>query len=211
MKGRAVPYSPEELQWLEERSDWPRRVLHSVFCCLFERRDIKVDDIKALCSRRKWKTGRTGQFKPGAAPLNKGKRMPYNARSAATRFKKGQRPKNTRVVGDERISKDGYVEICVPEVNPYTGFEHRFVLKHRWLWEQRNGPVPTGFCLKCIDGNRQNTEPENWQAIPRKMLPYVSGRFGFDYDHAPGELKPTILAVAKLKLGSREKRRVAHG
>ena len=65
----------------------------------------------------------------------------------------------------ERTSKDGYVEISVDQVNPHTGYERRFVHKHRHLWEQANGPLPDGMCLKCLDGDKTNTAPLNLSLI----------------------------------------------
>jgi hypothetical protein len=155
--------------------------------------------------------GRQGigtRFAKGHVPVNKGKAMPFHPNSAATRFKAGQRPHNTKYLGHERISKDGYVEISVNERNKHTGFERRHVLKHRWLWEQQYGPVPDGFALKSLDGNKQNTDPSNWVLIPRAILPRLNGgRHGrTTYDNAPAELKPTILAVAKLAHAAKSRR-----
>nr|WP_282576146.1 HNH endonuclease [Sinorhizobium meliloti] len=53
--------------------------------------------------------------------------------------------------------------ISIDQKNPHTGFERRYVLKHRYLWEQKNGPLPAGTRLRCLDGDRQNTDPSNWE------------------------------------------------
>jgi hypothetical protein len=66
-------------------------------------------------------------------------------------------------------------------------------------WEEANGPVPAGYVLKSREGNRQNTDPANWELVPRAILPRLNGRFGRNYDSAPSELKPTIMVVAKLE------------
>jgi hypothetical protein len=44
--------------------------------------------------------------------------------------------------------------------------------------------------------------------VPRALLPRLNGRFGRGYDEAPEELKPTIMAVAKLEHSVRERRKV---
>lgn len=113
-------------------------------------------------------------------PANKGKKCPEgvggrhpNARRS--QFKKGQEPHNTKHLGHERLSKDGYVEISVAETNPHTGYGRRYVHKHVHLWEALNGPVPEGHCLKSLDGDRTNTAPANWIAIPRGALPRLNG------------------------------------
>lgn len=206
MKGRRITYTAAELAWIERHRELPRRVAHAAFVAQFGR-DLSFDNYKALCSRKGWLTGRTGRLEPGNIPANKGQKMPFNPNSAATRFKKGQLPHNTKWLGHERTNVDGYVEISVAQTNPHTGFERRYVHKHRLLWEQANGPVPDDHVLKCLDGNKANTDPSNWELIPRAMLPRLNGRFGRGFDGAHPELKPTILAVAKLEHRSRQARR----
>jgi hypothetical protein len=66
---------------------------------------------------------------------------------------------------------------------------------------------PDGHVLKCLDGNKQSTDPSNWELIPRALLPRLGGRFGRDYDNAPDASKPTIMAVAKLEHAARSKAR----
>lgn len=207
MKGRRISYSASELLWIEATRAWPRRAAHAVFCAQFGRRDVSLDNYISLCKRKGWLTGRDGRFAPGAVPATKGRKMPYNAASARTQFKKGQAPPNTKPLGHERITKDGYVEISVAETNPYTGYQRRYVHKHRHLWEQANGPVPEGMCLKSLDGDKTNTDPANWVVIPRALLPRLNGRFGRNYDEAPPELKPTIMAIARLEHSARTARK----
>lgn len=209
MKGRAIPYSADELAWIEARKKLPRRELHELFCARFERDDISLGAFKSLCKRKGWMTGRTGRYEPGREPENKGKKMPYNPNSARTQFKKGNLPHNFRGPGHERIdNKDGYVVMIVDETNPWTGAETRPVHKHRYLWEKVNGPVPKGHVLKCLDGDKTNCDPSNWQAVPQAMLPRLAAaKKGVAYDTAPMELKPTIIAVAKLEQRLREAKR----
>ncbi len=206
MKGRAISYSAAELAWIEANARRPRREMHAEFVAGFGREDVSLIHLNSLCKRRGWMTGRTGCFVPGQVPPNKGKTMPYHPNSAATRFQKGGLPHNTRYLGHERLTKEGYVEISVAETNPHTGYERRYVQKHRWLWEQANGPVPEGHCLKCLDGDKANTDPSNWEAIPRALLPRLNARFGRDYDAAPAEIKPTIMAITKLEHAARTAR-----
>jgi hypothetical protein len=207
MKGHRITYSAEELAWIEAHCREDRRAAHAAFVVRFGRATLTLQNFNALCKRNGWVTGRTGRFAPGNPPANKGKKMPFHPNSAATRFKKGNLPHNTKYLGHERVSKDGYVEISIDAVNPHTGFERRYVLKHKYLWEHKHGPLPDGMCLKCLDGDRTNTDPSNWQAIPRAMLPHLGGRYGIDYDSAEPEVKPAILAIAKLKHAVNEKLR----
>ncbi len=203
-KGIFIRYSEAELAWIERHRTLPRKEAHAKFCEAFGRTDVTADNFKALCTRRGWTTGRDGRIQKGAVSWNQGKKCPPgkggnhpNARK--TQFKKGGVPPNTRYAGHERVSKDGYVEVSIEEVNPHTGLERRYVLKHRHLWEQKNGKLPKGMCLKCLDGNRLNTDPENWVAIPRGALPFLNGHRGYEYDDMPDELKPSVLALARLR------------
>lgn len=208
MKGRRLSYSPRELAWIQRHCALPRRVAHARFCETFRRSDVSLQNFKALCTRRGWTTGRTGCFVKGQRPHNLGKPMPSNANSARTQFKKGRLPHNARYLGHERLDKNGYVEISIAATNPYTGFWRRYVLKHRYLWEQQHGPVPVGHCLKCRDGNRLNTDPSNWILVPRALLPFMNGHRGPNYARAHPDVRPAILTLAQLKYArfSRAKR-----
>lgn len=201
MKGRAIAYSAEELTWIKAHSKDDRASMCARFNARFKR-NICLKNINALCKRKGWLTGRTGCFSKGQEPHNKGK--PFNPPgSEKGRFKKGNEPHNTHYLGHERVSKDGYVEVSVAETNPHTGYKRRYVLKHRHEWEKANGPVPAGYALKCLDGNKANCDPANWQAIPRSMLPYLAGgnryKRHLSYDEAEPEIRPVILTAAKVK------------
>lgn len=203
-KGRRIKYNDAEIAWLRENCTLPIADCHQAFIKAFPRDDVTPGNLNALRKREGLKTGRTGRFEKGAAPANKGKKMPFNAKSAATQFKAGQLPHNHQGAGHERVdSKDGYVVLIVDEPNPWTGAATRPVHKHRWLWERVNGPIPDGHALKCLDGDKRNTDPSNWELVPRALLPRLNGRFGRDYDSAPAELKPTIMAVTRLEHAAR--------
>jgi len=207
MKGRQIPYSEAELLWIKGHRDLPRRETHAAFVERFNRPDVSMGNYAALCKRKGWLTGRTGCFEKGIVPHNKGKAMPFNAASAATRFKPGARQgvavKLYQPIGTERTTRDGYVE---RKVNDDFPARRRWKAVHLIRWEAAHGPVPDGHALKCLDGDRSNTDPTNWVAIPRALLPRLAGgRWGrMAYDSAPDELKPTLLAIAKLDHATRE-------
>lgn len=215
MKGRSIPYSAKEVAWLQTNKSLSIREYHRLFCEVFGRADVTAANLHSLRKRKGWKTGRTGFFVKGEVPHNKGKpclpgkggRHP-NARK--TQFGKGNLPHNTKFLGHERVSKDGYVEVSVAETNPHTGFSRRYVLKHKWLWEQENGPIADGYALKCLSDDRTNCDPSNWEAIPRALLPRLAGGNRYNprlaYDAAEPELKPAILAIAKIEHRARQRR-----
>jgi hypothetical protein len=205
--GDWISYSTDELAWIEAHKHLARRQLHDTFCARFNRLDVSFENLRALCKRKGWLTGRSGQYEKGRQSENKGKRRPYHANSAATQFKKGQRAINKKAVGYESIDIYGYVQICIDEANPWTGARTRMVHKHRLLWEKANGPVPEGMRLKCLDGDKTNTDPANWEPISMALAPRLNGKFGMGYDQAEPEVKPTILAIAKLEHAARQARK----
>lgn len=212
MKGKPISYSDDELRWIKRNCDMTRADLHALFCKMFGRTDVSVTNIKALCKRHGWYSGRTGRFTPGQTAHNKGKKTgPAHPNTKSRQFRPGQVPHNCRPLGSERLTADGYIEVKVQVPNPYTTARTRFIHKHRYLWEQVNGPLPRGMALKCLDGDKTNTDPANWEAIPRAMLPRLNGKFGRDYDTAPPEVKPTLLAIAKLEHMARELRQGKEG
>lgn len=205
--GRSRLFSPVEIAWLEANCTLTVSEYVQAFSAAFGRTDVTAARLAALRKRRGWKTGRTGHFAKGQEPMNKGQRCPEgvggrhpNARRS--QFKKGQEPHNTKHLGHERLNVDGYIEISIAETNPHTGYERRYVHKHVHLWEGLNGPVPDGHCLKSLDGDKTNTDPSNWVAIPRGVLPRLNGGRAtrvMAYDSAPAELKPTLLAIARVE------------
>lgn len=207
MKGHPIRYSAAEMFWLEANRLMVISDYHRAFVETFGRGEVSLINLHSLRKRKGWGTGRTGCFPKGNEPFNKGKPHPTRGRASETQFKKGGLPHNTNYLGHERVSKDGYVEISIAETNPHTGFERRYVLKHRYLWEQANGPVPKGMALKCR-GERIDTDPSNWELIPRALLPRLNGgrrKKRMAYDAAPAELKPALMAIAKIEQAISEK------
>jgi hypothetical protein len=207
-KGRRRLYSAEEMDWLEANRTLSLKECHRQFVETFHREDITEGKLRSLRKNAKLKTGRTGHFQKGQAPWSKGKKLGNNPGSARTQFRKGQQPHNYEGAGHESVGDDGYIWIVTDQRNPWTGAATWRVHKHRWLWEQKNGPVPEGHALKCLDGNRLNTDPANWECVPKGMLPRLNGVSvtTIPYDAAPDELKPTIMAAAKVAQRVHERR-----
>lgn len=213
-KGKAIRYSAEELDFIRSVCTWPRSAAHAAFCQKFQRDDVSHQNFTALCKRKGWLTGRTGCFERGQEPPNKGRKcepgrggLHPNARR--TQFRKGERrgvaTKLWKPVGTERLSKDGYLE---RKVNDELPLRNRWRAVHLIRWEEVNGPLPKGHALKCLDGDRQNTDPSNWECIPRALLPRLAGgnrhRPTLAYDDASPVVRPAILKIAKLAHAARE-------
>lgn len=209
LAGRRRLFSKVEVDWLRENVTMPAAAYHSAFCDRFNRADITDSQLKSLRKNAGWNTGRTGYFRKGSVPANKGKKMPYNANSARTQFKKGMQrsgnaAKNYKPIGTECV-RDGYLARKIHDGFP---MQSRWRAVHILNWEEINGTLPEGMALKC-KGNRANTDPSNWELVPRGVLPRLNNRWGRGYDDAPKELKPTIMAVAKLEHRISEKRKAA--
>lgn len=270
MRRAPIQYSEEELAWIKACSDMPRVELHALFVEIYQRQDVEVQHIIALCKRKGWsagpegrrrnagkslvfspdqvawlhanaslsrtdvadafraafpgalitlaqiiswrknhkvRTGRTGRFEKGQVPWTKGRKLDSHPNSKATQFPRGQRPHNARPIGYESLNPDGYVLVCVDRPNPFTGARTHMAFKHKELWIAANGPIPEGHVLKCLDGNKTNCDPSNWIAVPQGLLPRLNGKSGRQYDQAPAELKPTIMAIAKLEYKAKEVRK----
>ena len=208
MKGRWITYSVEEFAWIEARKTLPRRELHAMFVARWRRGDVSAAALASLCKRRGWLTGRTGCFEKGIVPLNKGKPMSPETRAkcAATMFQPGSRSGRAdqlyKPIGSERLSKDGYLERKIHDGLP---MQSRWRAVHLINWEALHGPIPDGKCLKSRDGNRRNTDPSNWELIDRALLPVLNGGgWGkLSYDEAEPEVKPALMALAKLRIAGR--------
>ena len=142
------------------------------------------------------------RFAPGHTPANKGQRRPGWApgRMAETQFRPRIPSWRYQPVGSTRVV-DGY-EYTKTADTPKVAWTKNWRPTHILRWEALHGPVPKGHALKSLDGNRLNTAPDNWTAVPRAIMPLLNGgrsKRRIAFDQAPAELKPTLLALANLQ------------
>lgn len=128
--------------------------------------NFEVKQIQRFCGNNKLHNGIIGgRFEKGHQPWNKGTKGLCKANR--TSFKKGQlngRAKQLyKPVGSERLDKDGYLLIKVKDPNVWK-------LKHRVIWEEKHGKIPSKHCLMFLDGNKQNCSLENLVLVKRKDL-----------------------------------------
>lgn len=213
MKGRWIQYSAEELAWLEANRLLVISEYHAAFVAQFDRADVSASNLNSLRKRKGWLTGRTGQFVKGQAAHNKGKKCEpgkggNHPNARRNQFTPGERRgvavRLYKPVGTERTAKDGYIERKIHDGMP---LQSRWRAVHLINWEAINGPLPAGHALKCLDGDKTNTDPANWECIPRAVLARLNGgrhKKTVAYDQAAPELKPAVMAVAKLKHAASE-------
>lgn len=114
--------------------------------------------------------GRKFLIKKGNIPMNKGKKQSeYMSpemieRTKATRFKKGDLPRNTLYDGAITIRK--HKKTGIPYKYIRIGLA-KWVSYHRYLWEQAYGKIPKGTNIQFKDGNTLNCVLENLYAVTR--------------------------------------------
>lgn len=199
MKGQWITYSAAELAWVKANAHLLRTDLHAGFVATFNRPEISKTNLASLCKRQNWLAGRTGRFAIGNTSHNAGQKGVRYPGSEKGWFRKGERrgvaTKLYKPIGTQRVSKDGYVE---RKINDDLPLQRRWRAVHLVEWEALHGPMPKGMALKCLDGDKANTSPSNWALVPRALLPRLNGKYGRNYDTAAPEVKPTILAIARL-------------
>ncbi len=132
--------------------------------------NFSTKQVKNMKNREHISSGLTGCFEKGHIPSNKGQKMSPEVykKCSATMFKKGNIPKNHRPIGTERIdSKDGYVHIKIAEPNVW-------VLKHRYIWEQANGPIPKNHQVCFLDQNKLNFDLSNLKLVNMSIKPKMN-------------------------------------
>ena len=148
--------------------------------------------IKSLLSRKRIRTGTNACFKKGSIPWNKGAKGLTKANK--TSFKKGERPKNWRPIGSERIDQEGYTLI---KISNEGSMWQRWTQKHKVLWEKYNNKkIPKGYAVLFADQNKQNFSEENLILVSKNELRILNQN---GLIKANAELMKSGIAVAKLK------------
>lgn len=175
-----VKWSEEEKQYLSQIANGKTHIeITYLMNEKFDREFTKKQVSNAL-KRYKIKTGITGQFEKGHTPFNKGK--------------KGQKPKNWRPVGSERVNAEGYTEIKVKDEVTHKSM-WRF--KHHVIYEEHNGSIPKGYIVIFGDKDRSNFSPDNLILISRKQSMILNKNRLIQNDT---ELTKTAINVADLML-----------
>lgn len=137
-----------------------------------------------IAGRWDGKRGGATRFKPGHESWNKGVKgsSGTHPNCRPTQFKPGQRQgvavKLWKPVGTERISKDGYLERKVAEldatgltpVEANRGRQRLWRAVHVLVWEEANGPLPKGHAVVFRNGDRTDRRLENLECVTRKEL-----------------------------------------
>jgi hypothetical protein len=155
-----------------------------------------LNGMKQYAKKHQIKSGRTGRIERGTPAWNKGKKG-VNGKSSTT-FKVGNFPHQTLPMYSERITKDGLIEIKVKERGK------TFVSKHRWLWEQKNGPVPRGHIIRFKDGDNRNFADGNLICVSRHLNMALNQS---NHLAVPQPLRETHFLTQKLSVTAKERAR----
>jgi hypothetical protein len=199
-------YTMEQIVFLR---DWYRRLSREDLTAAFNHEFgtcLTIGQIVGTLKNYKLRSLRTGRFMKGHAPWNRGTRGLTGANPGS--FQPGNLPHNHRPLWSERVIREGYLEISVPERNPYTGFPTRFKGKHVWIWEQAHGPVPEGHVVIFRDCDNRNFALDNLLLVSRTELLVLNLH---DYKNHPAETRPSVLALAKLEAKARIRTRPGRG
>lgn len=152
--------------------------------------NVTYEKIRAYKKNHNLSSGLNGRFAKGHVPANKGQKMSPELYEKVkhTMFRKGHRPKNYRLVGSERVNRDGYVEIKVEDPKKWR-------LKHMVVWEQHNGKIPKGYAVLFLDGDKQNLDITNLKLVKRSEL-LIMNRYNL-YG-ADAQLTETATNLARL-------------
>jgi len=110
------------------------------------------------------------RFPKGHVPFNKGLKGIHL--SPATEFKKGHLSSNHRHVGSRRLMirtrKGNTVKFWEIKVSGIMQGQHKWIPYAKYIWEQKNGPVPVGKFIVHIDGDSLNDNIENLRPVTRR-------------------------------------------
>lgn len=207
---RMRAWTPEENGWLREFvPGHTQDETIDAFEARFGRR-ISVQQLKNRCVKLGVRHGtHGGRFEPGRVSRNKGRTWEQQGippevqeRMRANHFRKGQRPANARHLLDERVTKDGYVQVKVDPRNARNTMD-LWVSKARFVWMRANGrDFPERHRCLFVDGDRRNFDPANLVAVPDDVYPLVSGAVRGQLAYHDRETLEAAIAYARVTMAA---------
>ena len=110
-----------------------------------------------------------------------------------TWFQKGHIPENAKPMGNERINKEGYIEIKIRERRTKEK-PNTYALKQRVIWEKAYGEIPPGHVIIFKDGNKLNCELSNLAIVSRAELLQMTRK---NLRYADQQLTETGILIAR--------------
>ncbi len=165
-KIKMFKYSKEQSEFLKQHvKNTSNKELTAMFNNQFGT-NLTVRKIKAYKGNHNLSSGITGRFEKGQVSWNKDKKMSkyQYEKCKNTMFKKGNKSFNCDPIGTEKWKSShkgrddmGFLYVKVADGKR----QHNWKQKHRLIWEEKHGPIPPGYKLIFLDGDRTHIELDN--------------------------------------------------
>ena len=103
-------------------------------------------------------------------------------------------------VGTERVGKDGYVIVKVRKHACKPQSKDNWMLKHVWVYEQHYGPLPEGHHVYFADGDKDNFDPCNLVAVPRRLVGVINSLRASGVTWHDRETLQAVVTLAELRV-----------
>lgn len=184
-----MKYTDIHIDFIKEHGSLPRAEITALFNAKFSTTQ-KVHCISNMCKKLGVKSLSNGCFRKGNVPYNKGVKGFMG--SNKTSFKPGPTPHNAKKVGSIVKVKDTnglfYMRIKIAEPNKWQSL-------HAYIWEQKYGEIPKGFCVIFKDKNPDNVRLDNLMLVSRNELVRLNSK----YPTIDKSLKEVALQVIKIQ------------
>lgn len=196
-------YTPEIIEFI--RSNVKHYTDKEIAKLINEKWNLGINEESVSNAKHRYgiKTGfGRGHFQKGHMPVNpiqKGQRL-----GLKTEFKKGNIPPNRVPIGSERFTKDGYLQIKIKDGSQ----NNNWIVKHRYIWEQHNGPIPPKHRVVFLDGDKSNLDINNLALMSYGQTAIMSKKNLFYKDP---ELTKLGSIIAEIEIKSNLKRRNTNG
>lgn len=160
--------------------------------------ELTTAQIRSWKKNHRTPSGYDSRFRLGQTSMNKGRSwaewMPEDSaeKSRRTCFKKGDIPPNYMPIGSTTV-RDGYTLIKVRDHHGVKNWE----FLHKVVWEKAHGPIPKGYRIVFINGNRSDCSLENLRCVSKAVTCIANSKFGLTDDATINEM---ILKAAELKI-----------
>lgn len=161
-----IKLNPKIINWLEENVPGrPWKETFRMFKQEFPDLEWSLDSMKHSCYRHGIRNEIDSRYKKGNKSWcagMKGLRIPGSEKGW---FKEGRRPPNERPLGSERE----YGKYTLVKVKRDGGKYEKWKPKQVHIWEQHNGPLPKGYIITFIDGDKSNLNINNLACIKKSV------------------------------------------
>lgn len=185
-----MKYTEIHIAFLREHGTIGEKELATLFNAAFDTNQTG-DALKQKCVKLGiFSSTNTGRFQKGHVPLNKGTKGLTGANK--TSFKPWFTPHNAQKVGSisKVQDKNGYTYMRIKIAEP-----KKWQSLHAYIWEQKHGKIPKGFCVIFKDKNHDNVGLDNLMLVSRNELVRLNQK----YPTIDKSLKETALQVIKIQ------------